>query len=59
MLDNFKDLSISSPIEKQQDNAAFGLLDLKASIQPKSVPFEDYDFTMLLRDPVYDGFFGI
>lgn len=61
MLQNFVNLSLASPIEKnvsEENESVYGLLDLKLSMVPTLVPENNYDFTLSLNDPDL-GFLGI
>ncbi len=56
ILDSFKDLSIAEPVNIDETN---GFTNLTASINPKSVKTEDYDFLVSFKDPSNNNFFGI
>lgn len=59
ILDNFTDLAMAEPITKVSDEHEWGLQSLSASVKPKSVAYDDYDFVMSMKDPVYDQYLGI
>lgn len=57
----YTDMQIKEPVEKQKEESdeKWGLQDLKASIKPKLVDLDAYDFVLSLKDPNYNNFFGI
>ena len=60
MLTNFQNLQMAEPYEEEREEGdKWGLQQLSVSISPKNVAIDDYDFILSLRDPKFDGFFGI
>ena len=57
MLEAWTDIQIDEPAKSADERV--GLSDLTFSILPKNVDIDDYDFTLSLKDPEHDGFFGV